>query len=73
MKVYCLARIGLVGNNASVIQVTNHGQIENAFFGLNISNRLAVSLKLRFSFLIVSITLILNSPLYILFGIPFGI
>ena len=38
-----------------------------------ISNRLAVSLKLRFSFLIVSITLIFNSPLYVLFGIPFGI
>lgn len=34
----CLAGISLVSNNASVIQVTNHGQIENSFFGLNIRN-----------------------------------
>ena len=37
-KIDCLAGISLVSNNASVIQVTNHGQIENSFFGLNIRN-----------------------------------
>lgn len=37
-KADCLAVAGLVSNNASVIQVTNHGQIENTFSGMNVRN-----------------------------------
>ena len=37
-KIDCLAGTGLVSDNASVIQITDHGQIENAFLGMNVRN-----------------------------------
>ena len=37
-KIDCLAGTGLVNDNASVIQITDHGQIENAFLGMNVRN-----------------------------------